>query len=237
MDTAIFFSGGKDSLALLHMYRAVRDGMYVIWANPGAPYASTVKMMDEWRAKLPHFIEVNGNQPQHIERYGYPVDVLPINYGAQAKALYGSDSDVKLQSYLDCCAANLWQPVALEVKRLGVKRVICAFRRDESYDNMTRGDTVIDGVEYIFPLMTWTEAEVFAYLKEHSVALPEEYARGEKKSRDCWNCTAWLHEDVERIRNLPPEQRTEMKRRLTIIADLTQRATKHLDNALRSANA
>ena len=237
MYTAIFFSGGKDSLALLHMHEHLWDSAYVLWANPGAPYQSTLDAMQKWRERLPHFIEVKGNQPEHIERFGYPVDVFPINYGAQAKALYGSDSDVKLQSYLDCCMANLWAPTMQAVKQLGVKRVIAAFRREESHDNMTRGDYEADGIRHEFPMLNWKEADVLAYLKERGIALPEEYARGEKKSRDCWNCTAWVHEDIERIRNLPPEQRAEMKRRFTIIQDLTKRATRHLDAALESANA
>lgn len=235
-ETLLFFSGGKDSLALLHMHRAQWDSMYVLWINPGAPYASTVAQMDAWKKLLPHFVEVKGNQPQHIAQFGYPVDVLPVNFTRTAKERYGNDSPVLLQSYLDCCMANLWQPAADAVKSLGVKRVISAFRKEESFDNMVKGDAVIDGVEYIYPLIDWKEADVFAYLRANDIQLPEEYGRGEKKSRDCWNCTAWAWEDADRVRNLPPEQRAELHRRYIEIAEITDRAIQPLKVAMRSAN-
>lgn len=236
MDTALLFSGGKDSLALLHMHRELWDSMYVVWVNPGAPYPSTVKQMDGWRAVLPHFVEVKGNQPEHIAQFGYPVDVLPINYTRMAKTLYGSDSDVMVQSYLDCCSANLWGPLSTKLRELGIKRVLSAFRRDESHDNMVHGDLQADGVRYEFPLIDWSEDKVFAFLRENDIPLPEEYAIGEKKSRDCWNCTAWAWEDVERVRRLPDGMRAEVRRRYIQIADITRRASQHLENALRSAN-
>lgn len=231
MDTALFFSGGKDSLACLHLYKEHWKSIYVVWINTGAPYQSTVEMMRGWKQRFPHFVEVNGNQPEWIEQHGYPVDVLPINLSRRVKDLRGSD-DVVLQSYMDCCGANLWKPAEEVIRRLGIKTVIVGLRKQESIDNMVKGDVIENGVKYLFPIMGWTEADVFIYLKSQNVELPEGYLRGEKKSRECWNCTAWLNEDTQRIKNLPEPMRREVMVRLIAIKRATDRATKYLNEAL-----
>ena len=71
MDTALLFSGGKDSLACLYLYRDVWDRLPVIWVNTGAAYPEMIEYMEGWKRRRPHFIEV---KTKRTARFGNPED-------------------------------------------------------------------------------------------------------------------------------------------------------------------
>jgi phosphoadenosine phosphosulfate reductase len=50
MRTALQFSGGKDSLACLHLYREQWPDLLVMWLNTGAVYPEMMDYMDGWRS-------------------------------------------------------------------------------------------------------------------------------------------------------------------------------------------
>jgi len=211
----LLYSGGKDSTACLELYRNRLEDILVVWVNSGAPYPSLVRFMDRVRKTVPNFLEVKGNQPEWIRENGYPVDVLPVNNTRLNSNLYGA-TGVMLQSYMTCCGANLWGPIAKTIADLEPKQVICGLRKTESPDNLALRVQARD-VEWVFPIKDWTDEEVFRYLGEKGVRLEEGYLSGEKKSRDCWNCTAWLWEDPARYDNLDDGQKKEVALRLAEI--------------------
>lgn len=205
ISTALQFSGGKDSLACLHLWRDKLDETVVIWCNSGAAYPETIDQMERIKSWVPHFMEVKGDQPGVIERYGYPSDVVPILSSTQGLLLQGRRRPL-IQSFIDCCARSLWAPMYNAVKSLGVKRLVRGQRNDERLTGPIRHGDVHDGIEYILPIQDWSEIDVFAYLKAVGADLPT-YYETERTSRDCWNCTAFRLESKERVNNLKGEQR------------------------------
>jgi ubiquinone/menaquinone biosynthesis C-methylase UbiE len=213
--TALQFSGGKDSLACLHLWRDkdLLDSTVVLWCNSGAAYPETIEQMECIKTWVPNFLEVKGDQPGVIERYGYPSDVVPVLSSPQGSVLNGRHGPL-IQSFMDCCARSLWAPMYNAIKALGITRVIRGQRNDEKLTGPVRNGDLIDGIEYILPIQDWTEAEVFAYLKEVSAEIPAYYENGERTSRDCWSCTAFRFESRERTNNLTGEQREIVLARL-----------------------
>ena len=212
--TALQFSGGKDSLAILHMYKDQLDKILVVWVNTGAAYPEVQRYMSKLSRTIPHFVVVRGRQPQNIALNGYPSDIVPIRYSPIGRHYVKSAETFKIQSAFDCCAANMWAPLQQAMRMLGITRVIRGQRRDEEYTNasVTNG-SVVNGIEYVLPLENWTAEQVFDYLKKNNVEFPSYYS-SEGTSHDCWNCTAYLSSYQKRIQNLPPDARAEVERRL-----------------------
>lgn len=218
MDTALQFSGGKDSLACLYLNRYRWDDIYVVWMDTGACYPEMMDYMMGWKERLPHFVHLRSDQPKNIEMYGWPVDVVPVENTFLGKLITGNEGPL-MRSHLECCAANIWVPLHEGIKQLGVTKVIKGQRGNDRRKSTTNSGVVIDGVEHIFPIQDWSEYEVFEYLKSVGAELAPGYKMGEKTGRDCWDCTAYLDDNRERIHNLPHEQREEVMRRINIIND------------------
>lgn len=209
--TALLYSGGRDSHVLLHICRDFLDDMVVLWVDTQAHYESTYTHMHQVQERIPHFYIVGSNQPQDIKNNGYPTDILPIKYDSFGQRL-AVNNPIKLQSTFACCAKNMWIPLDLAMKDLGVTRCLMGNREDESLTDK-RWDREENGIDFWYPLRKWTLAMVQDYVKKHSIALPGYYA-SEEKSRDCWNCTGYLWERRQAIKNLPPEQKAEVQLRL-----------------------
>ena len=214
--TALQFSGGKDSLAILHLWRDKLDETVVMWVNTGAAYPNTVKQMKTLRQTVPHFLEIPSNQPQQIRDNGFPSDIVPIhftNFGLNVHTMDYS-RPVRIQASFSCCFENIWRPMHEAVKQLGVSQVIRGQRNAERYKNPIHDGHVEDGITYRFPIEDWTDDQVMKYLLDNNVEIPSYYKDGEGKSHDCWSCTAYLDEDSGRIHNLPSIQRADVIERL-----------------------
>ena len=216
MDTALLFSGGKDSLACLYLNKHRWDSIFVIWLNTGAVDGQTYDYMMGWKKLLPHFVELKSDQPQNVATYGWPVDVLPVNNTSIGKEITG-EAGPKMQSYLDCCAANIWMPIHFGLKGLGVTKAIKGQRNDDAKKSTSRDGDTRDGITFEMPIQDWTEEQVYNYLKSVGAELAPAYVSGEKTGRDCWDCTAYLGDNSTRIMNLPEEKKKEVLRRIGII--------------------
>lgn len=73
-------SSGKDSAAVLWLLQPYWDKFDVVWVNPGNPYPETLEYMEKIQKLVPRFICVLGNQPQDIQRNGWPVDIVPLDH-------------------------------------------------------------------------------------------------------------------------------------------------------------
>ena len=169
-----------------------------------------------WKKLLPHFVELKSDQPQNVATYGWPVDVLPVNNTPIGKEITGEEGP-KMQSYLDCCAANIWMPIHFGLKGLGVTKAIKGQRNDDAKKSTSRDGDTRDGITFEMPIQDWTEEQVYDYLKSVGAELAPAYVSGEKTGRDCWDCTAYLGDNSTRIMNLPEEKKREVLRRIGII--------------------
>ena len=229
---ALSFSGGKDSLACLFLLEPLWNELVVVWGNTGAAHPSTHEMMERVRKRVPHFREVKSNQPAFIAEYGYPVDVLPTRrtrFGQQLDDRGGR----KFVDWQSCCATNLWVPMYQAMKDMGIRTVYRGQKKADMIRSPIKSGHTEDGITYIFPLEDWTDAKVFEYLGER---VPDHYLTGEKTSRDCVNCTAYLHENQQRIAALPAQVKAEV---IEVLADLRacmQESVDYIDDIIGGRN-
>lgn len=188
----LFFSAGKDSLALLLLLSELLDDITVVWANPGSPHERTLQYMRRIAAEVPKFVTLHGRQPEWVKRFGHPADVVPARCTVDGRC--GNEPDILVQPFYTCCWENLWKPMKQYIEACGTTLVIRGQRHDESLknNNCDAEVSVVDGVTYWHPLHNWSEADVYAYLDRQGVGLPPFYADGARSSVDCWDCTAYL---------------------------------------------
>ena len=197
IDKAILFSGGRQSIVLLHILEPWLDECLVLWANTGAAYESTQQQMRAVRKSVPNFQEIRTDQPKDIARWGYPTDIFPVRHGSQQSA---KAQQPLLQTTTACCIKNIWLPLSLACQDKKIDKIYC-------------GGPSRKMDKYIYPLSGWTAEQLQNYIDKHKLELPAYYAT-EPKSRDCWNCTGYLWQRKEAITNLIYNDKALVKQRL-----------------------
>lgn len=195
---ALMFSGGKDSLACLHLVKDYLDKTVVVWVNTGANFPEIEQMMREIKAIVTHFHEIKTDQPASIKSKGYPVDVVPVNYTVLGQSVT-SIKDFKVRSYFECCSENFWIPCDAELRKLGITGVIRGQRNDEGHRAPIKSGHVENGIEYFLPIEDWKDSDVMDYLRSKNVIIDERLSMAHS-SLDCWNCTAYMAESAERFK-------------------------------------
>ena len=213
---ALSFSGGKDSLALLHLMRPYWDRLTVYWLNPGNPFPETVELMQQVRAMVPHFKEIAGRQREVIAADGWPSDVVPQGHTSDGNTVFGA-TPFKVQSRLSCCFRALMWPAFEAMRADGVDCILRGKREDEADKTGIESGYVADGIELVFPLMRWTAQDVMNYLHAVGVPMPKFYEHA-GHSLDCMDCTAWWGEGLSRyLKHEHPVQFVEYQRRVGLI--------------------
>lgn len=227
------FSGGKDSLACLYLLRPHWDQLTVMWCNSGAAFPETIEQMDCIRAMVPHFLEVKGNQPAHVELMGLPADMVPIRNTAVGKMFQPNDG-VLLQPYWECCAASFWLPMQQAVLDLGATMIIKGQRKAEVRRAPISSGHVENGIMTRFPIENWSRKQVFDFLRRKGVEVPAHYAYTET-SLDCWSCTAFLDEHrgwMRYLKSKHPDLWAVYEPRLRKVRGAIQAELVHFDAAL-----
>ncbi len=228
---ALQFSGGKDSLACLYLLRPYWERLAVCWVNTGDAFPETLAQMEAVRSMVPNFIEVKSDVRAQQERYGYPVDVLPLRNHVDVMHVLHPHPRVPLQSFVSCCGNNLWAPMLAQMKKMGATLIIRGQRNDEVQHTPVRSGDVLDGVEYLFPLEDWSSEDVRAYLCEK---LPPQYAYMDT-GLDCMHCTAHMFENLGKrsyMKEKHPSEFSEVTRRLGIIYNEVRSDMQHVEAAL-----
>lgn len=192
------FSGGKDSLACLHLIKDYLDKTVVVWVNTGANFPEIEQMMREVKSIVTNFHEIKTDQPASIKSKGYPVDVVPVNYTTLGQSVT-SIKDFKVRSYFECCSENFWIPCDAEMRKLGVTGVIRGQRNSEGHRAPIKSGHIENGIEYLLPIEDWKDSEVIDYLRSKDVVIDERLSMAHS-SLDCWNCTAFMAESSERFK-------------------------------------
>lgn len=224
---ALMFSGGKDSLACLHLVKDYLDKTIVVWVNTGANFPEIEQMMREVKAIVTHFHEIKTDQPSSIKANGYPVDVVPVNYTKLGQSVT-SIKDFKLRSYFECCAENFWIPCDAEMRKLGVTGVIRGQRNSEAHRAPIKSGYVENGIEYHLPIESWSDSEVIDYLRSKDVFINERLSMAHS-SLDCWNCTAYMAESSERFKYIKKHHPSKYESIVEIV--------KKIDNVLTAESS
>lgn len=200
MKTVLQFSGGKDSTAL--MYLTDLDQVTVLFADTGATFPHLVRHVHETCEKLnANLVVVKPPVDvfEHTKTFGLPADVVPVEASAMMAPFMNPSPKQLLQSYVHCCGAMLWDPLFKYIKEHGVDHVLRGSKKSDRRVGV--GPKVeVDGITYESPLWDWSDEDVFTYLKDQGVSLPEHYEKI-NDSLDCWICTAHLaHHGDEKIK-------------------------------------
>ncbi|MBX9746450.1 MAG: phosphoadenosine phosphosulfate reductase family protein [Hyphomonadaceae bacterium] len=200
----IAFSGGKDSIALAHLFRPWRNRVRLLWVNTGymAPH-----MVEFVRGHAREFTLTEITGPPILEnwsRCGPPSEVVEpkrsVSLGgdpaaatvAAFRAGTALETGRVVQTLHTCCGANKMAPLLEYVHAASPCVLAHGERLDESnglavLPQHTHADDVIS----IAPLWNWTQADVLTYLSEAGIALPAQYAEW-VNSIECLICPAQL---------------------------------------------
>jgi 3'-phosphoadenosine 5'-phosphosulfate sulfotransferase (PAPS reductase)/FAD synthetase len=178
------FSGGRDSLALLHMCGTWgRDKLSLVWLNTGLQMP---EMTTFCRSFADHFdlIELAAPSiPKHWDQVGTPTELMPIETG---------DRPAIVTPWASCCATNKLLPIADFLRSVkGQAGFLFSHRRTDSTMLAAHMHSMIGpNIEVENPLYAWDDARLDAYLAEHKVPLPLHYRAGVTDSLDCAICPA-----------------------------------------------
>lgn len=224
---ALQFSGGKDSLALMHLMRPHWDRLTVYWLDTGDSFPETRTQVEEIEALVPHFVRIEGRQPAVIAQFGIPSDLVPANSTPMGIAAKGGG--VLIQDRYSCCMRSLMWPLHQRMKDDGITLIIRGQKASDTMRSPLKSGDVEDGIEYLFPLEGWDDAKVFAFLKEKSVPVPRFYEIM-RASPDCMTCSAyWEDGRAAYLSEYHPEAYEEYQRRLNAISAATSEAIMHFN--------
>lgn len=205
------FSGRLDSLACLILLHDTA-GLNVLTASTDGAYPERAEYLAKVQAAYPQVIFHHVSTDRRLDVFGRPVDVVPLRYTALGQYTRGK-SDVRYQDAFSCCGRNLWTPLERKSKELGATTIYRGQRNDDRQRNPEIVDGAdIGGITYRLPIEHWTRERVIKFVAQEAPELvPESYWKGEKTSRDCVDCTAYLEDNETRINNLPLKMRIAMQ--------------------------
>lgn len=214
---ALQFSGGKDSLACLYLMRPYWDRMTVYWLNTGAAYPETVSLAQKVSQMVPKFVAIAGRQPQVIDQFGIPTDILPAS--STPMGVIGAGAGILMQDRYSCCLRSKMLPLHERMVEDGITLVIRGQKNADGLKGVLRSGDVDGGIEYLFPLEDWSDSQVMRYLREEDAPIPRFYEML-KDAPDCLTCSAWWSKGEGAYRKrYHYEHYQEYQRRLEIIKE------------------
>ena len=205
------FSGGLDSLACLILLHDMA-GLNVLTVSTDGAYPERAAYLERVRAAYPqpkyHYVQTQRN----LESFGYPVDVVPMQWTALGSMTRGR-VDVRYQDAFACCGRGIWRPMETVSLALNPTVIVRGQRRSDAQRNPLLTDgSVIDGITYLLPIENWTRERVLQFVQANAPDLvPDYYLQGEQTSRDCMDCTAYLDDNRERLNALPQLARSRVQ--------------------------
>ncbi len=195
--TALWFSGGKDSMACLFLMKSRLKDIEVLFVNTGKYYPEQLETVASVRELCKNWHEVWTDREGQWIRNGLPSDLVPIDWTQFGQQLT-SMKPFAVQSYLQCCWENIGDALLQKSKELGVTDVIRGQRLDDGHRAPAKNGSIVDGIAYHHPIENWTKERVLEYLRQEMGELPGHYAL-EHSSLDCYDCTAYTDHSADRV--------------------------------------
>lgn len=214
---ALSFSGGKDSMAVVELLREYLDEITIYHLDTGDLLPEMRESVARVEAFAPHFVRVQTDVSAWIAVHGLPTDLLPFHSHAVGHHL--GQATAHLVGRYDCCYANLMWPLFERVYKDGCSLLIRGTKRVDMPRLPAEDGTVADGVELWYPLLNWSNDQVFAYLGERDVPLPRVYDYV-TNSPECARCSAWWGEGRSAyLKKYHPELWAQYDARLQVVID------------------
>jgi len=195
---ALWFSGGKDSLACLYLLEKEWANVIVLWANTGKNFPEVLETVEMVRCLVPNFVEVKTDRDGQNFRNGLPSQLVPVNCTVPGILATGKQSSTLVQPMIQCCFENIAQPLWRWCSENNIKTIYNGQRLEESYKNQLRDGDAYCGFEIKHPIENWSKDDVMNYLSSKMERLPD-HLKFEHTSMDCFDCTAFLEHSKDRI--------------------------------------
>lgn len=188
---ALSFSGGKDSLACVHLLREHLNDITIYNLDTGDLLPEMRESIDRVEAFAPHFVRIQRDVNAWIAEHGLPTDLLPHSAHQVGQAM--GEHKAKLVARYDCCYLNLMAPLFERVRADGNTLLIRGTKAVDMKKLPVKSGDVSDGLEIWYPLQEWSNDQVFACLRDKGVPLPRVYEHV-VNSPECARCSAWWGE-------------------------------------------
>jgi 3'-phosphoadenosine 5'-phosphosulfate sulfotransferase (PAPS reductase)/FAD synthetase len=214
---ALSWSGGKDSTAVLHMLRHELHRITVFHVDTGDLLPEMRDQVALFGDAIPNFVRIETNVAAWNIEHGLPTDLLP--HSAHPVGRMMGEHRIMLASRYDCCGANLMMPLYQRVLDDGFTLLIRGTKRADMKLLPAQSGEAPDGVELWYPLLDWSHADVFAYLRGNGIPLPRLYDVM-VNAPECARCTAWWREGrAAYLAQHYPELARDYQARLKVVAE------------------
>lgn len=212
---ALSFSGGKDSLACVYLLRDRLDDITLYHVDTGDLLPEMRESVSRVESLAPHFVRIDTDVARWIAQWGLPSDLVPHSSHSIGQAM--GESERRLTSRYDCCYQNLMWPLFARVHADGNTLLIRGTKRVDMVRLPASEGDIVDGVELHYPLLEWSNEQVFAFLALNNVPLPRVYDYV-TNSPECARCSAWWGERrAEYLKKYHPQLWRDYDDRLQIV--------------------
>jgi 3'-phosphoadenosine 5'-phosphosulfate sulfotransferase (PAPS reductase)/FAD synthetase len=188
---ALHFSGGKDSLAVTYLLKPYWDRLTFYHVDTGDLLPEVREIVVSVARQVPNFRLIQGDVAAFHANHGLPSDLTPTTNTAFGR-MFGF-ADKPILDRFACCWANIMQPMRDAMRADQITLAIRGTKRaDVPKLPAENGDTG-DGYHLWLPLIEWSDADVFAYLREVGAPICRVYEH-KVQSPECATCPAWWNE-------------------------------------------
>jgi phosphoadenosine phosphosulfate reductase len=190
---AFSFSGGKDSTAVAFLLErcGLANHVTVYCVDTGDLLPETREVIEAVAPMFPHFVRIQTDAADYMRRNGLPSDLVPYHSHPIGRAI--GQAKTPLVSRYDCCWFNIMLPVMRALKQRRQTLLIRGTKAGDVPKLPIGNGQASDGLEMCYPLQDWSDADVFAYLREQNAPISPVYERHPHghNSLDCATCPAW----------------------------------------------
>lgn len=226
---AFQLSGGRDSVAALHVVRDFWPRLRVYYLDTGESFPETRAVIGEisgWTGILIDVVQADVRA--YWDSVGWPSDVVPVSATPIGRMV--DAEPVRVVGRFDCCYQNLMRPMHERMLDDGITLIVRGTRADDYIAPPVRSGDVQVGIEFLYPIEDWTTDQVDAYTREHGLPVAPWYAAaGQQHGSDCLRCTAWWNDGrMPWLRRHHPQAHAEVLRRMEQIMGAVKRQTDQL---------